>query len=181
MSRRFLFISASARSDGNTEFLARRAAQFLPPYASADWHDLRHQPLPAFEDHRHDLGYGPVSPEARPLLDKTMAASDIVLVAPLYWYGLPASAKLYLDHWSHWMRLQGSPFKALMGGKDFWLIMAHSGSTPEQIFPATECFRLSAQYFGGTYRGALLADANRPGEAMLDKRAMAAAETFFAA
>ncbi|MEZ5714887.1 MAG: NAD(P)H-dependent oxidoreductase [Paracoccaceae bacterium] len=116
MSRHFLFVTASARDGGNSLTLARHAAAHLPEGASQAWYDLHAAPLPPFEDLRHaEPGYGPVATEVKPLLDATLAATDIVLVAPLYWYGLPAAAKLYIDHWSHWLRLEGVDFRARMG------------------------------------------------------------------
>ena len=42
------------------------------------------------------------------LLDATLAATDLVFVAPVYWYSLPAAAKLYLDYWSAWLRFTSS-------------------------------------------------------------------------
>ncbi|MDE3078860.1 MAG: NAD(P)H-dependent oxidoreductase, partial [Paracoccaceae bacterium] len=136
--RRFLFLKASARTGGNTEALARAAA--LPDGAEAVWRDLTQPALPPFEDLRHGAGYGAPEAHAAVLSDETRRASDIVFVAPLYWYGLPAPAKLYLDHWSHWMRLDDG-FKAAMAEKTIWLVMAHSGSSPEQIRPAVDSLR----------------------------------------
>ena len=70
--------------------------------------------LPAFLDLRHDGDYPAPEGNAAELARATMAATDVVLVAPLYWYSLPAPAKLYLDHWSHWMRHEPLGFKAAM-------------------------------------------------------------------
>ena len=178
MARKFLFLLASAREGGNTVALARRAAQSLPPDAAQDWRDLTGA-LPPFEDHRHDAGYGPLSPRAQDMAEATMACSDLVFVAPLYWYGLPAPAKLYLDHWSHWMRRPELDLKARMRGKDVWLVMAHSGSTPAEIAPALDCLRLSCDYLAMQWHGALLTDANAPGDWQRDEAALAQAARFF--
>ena len=139
-NRRFLFLLSSARSGGNTESMARAAAAALPPDATQDWCDLTKAALPAFEDLRHGASYGPLSAPMADLAERTMQASDLVFVAPLYWYGLPAPAKLYLDHWSHWMRLPDLGFKSRMAGKRAWLIMAHAGSSEaETAPPAKDC------------------------------------------
>jgi multimeric flavodoxin WrbA len=102
--RRFLFLVASARRDGNTETLARRAAAALAPDVAQQWIHLDEIPLPRFEDIRHHGGQNNQYPDPdgneRLLLDATLAATDIVFVTPLYWYSLPSSAKLYMDHWS---------------------------------------------------------------------------------
>ncbi len=177
-NRRFLFLTASARPNGNSVTLARAAAAPLPA-ASQVWLDLSTANLPPFQDLRHDTDYGAPTGTAATLATATMAASDIVIVAPLYWYSLPAPAKLYLDHWSHWMRYVPLGFKPAMQGKRLWLVMAHASSSPEEIAPAITPLRLSAQYLDMTWAGALLGDANRPGEVTADTTAMARAKTFF--
>ena len=177
--RRFLFLSASARPDGNSMLLARTAAAALPATTRQDWRDLTAAALPPFLDLRHDGDYPAPEGNAAILAQATMAATDVVLVAPLYWYSLPAPAKLYLDHWSHWMRHEPLGFKAAMKGKRLWLIMAHASSAPDEIAPAITPLRLSALYMDMIWAGALLGDANRPGAVAQDAQAMTRAATFF--
>lgn len=179
--RRFLFLLSSARSGGNSENMARAAAAGLADSVAQDWCDLTKTALPAFEDLRHGASYGPLPPQMAALAERTMRASDLVFVAPLYWYGLPAPAKLYLDHWSHWMRLPDLDFKARMSGKRAWLIMAHAGSSDAEIAPAREGLRFATAYLGIVWGGALLADANAPGDWQKDPQAQSAADRFFAA
>jgi len=155
--RRFLFLLSSARSGGNTETMARAAAAALPPSVAQDWCDLTKAALPPFEDLRHGASYGPPSPAMAELAGRTLKASDIVFVAPLYWYGLPAPAKLYLDHWSHWMRLPDLDFKARMAGKRAWLIMAHAGSNDAEIAPARDGLRFATAYLGMIWSGVTMA------------------------
>jgi NAD(P)H-dependent FMN reductase len=176
-----LFLLSSARKGGNSEGMARAAAGGLPDSVVQDWCDLTQIALPPFEDLRHGASYRPLSPAMADLAKRSVQASDIVFVAPLYWYGLPAPAKLYLDHWSHWMRLPDLDFKSRMAGKRVWLIMAHAGSTTAEIAPAQEGLRLAAAYLGMGWGGALLADANAPGEWRKDPQAQSAAAGFFAA
>lgn len=180
-ARRFLFLSASARPQGNTETLARRAAEALPTATEQDWRDLSCAALPPFHDLRHGEAYGPPDGPAADLMAATLAASDIVLLAPLYWYSLPAAAKLYLDHWSHWMRLPETGFKEAMSAKTLWGVVVHSGSTPEQIAPAVDCLRFSAEYMKMRYGGTLLGFANRPGQIAEDTEALTRARSFFSA
>ena len=181
--RHFLFLQSSARPEGNSLGLARLAASFLPESAGLIWRDLNDPALPPFHDRRHGSGiaYGPPEAGAAELAAQTLEATDIVFVAPLYWYGLPAPAKLYLDHWSHWLRLPDLNFKARMAGKTLWLVMAHAGSTPEEIAPAIGTLHGSANYMSLKWGGVLLADANAPGGWRKDQSALAAARHFFAA
>ncbi len=54
MSRHFLFLLGSSRPDGNTELLARRAAEQLPTEVEQRWLSLAEHPLPDFVDLRRD-------------------------------------------------------------------------------------------------------------------------------
>jgi len=179
--RRHLFLIAGARENGNTESLARRAAAALPASVEQRWLRLADLPLPAFEDVRHDgTGvYPPPEGAAKLLLEETLAATDIVFVAPLYWYTLPTNAKLYLDHWSGWMRVEGVNFKARMASKTAWAITVYSDVDETMAEPLFAALRLSATYLGMRWGGSLLGEGNRPGDVMSDGRALAAAETFF--
>lgn len=83
--------------------------QHPPP--GQQWLHLLDFPLPDFVDLRHNGAFQPPVGDARLLLEATLNATDLVLVAPLYWYGLPAPAKLYLDPWSGWLRIPGIDFQ----------------------------------------------------------------------
>ena len=114
MSQRFLFLVASAREpghEGNTEWLARRAAEALPPGAQQEWIHLARMTLPPFVDMRQTQGEYPM-PEGdlKTLLDASLGATDIVFVSPVYWYSIPSAMKTYIDHWSALLRVPGRDF-----------------------------------------------------------------------
>jgi hypothetical protein len=180
--RRFQFLLTSARRDGNAEKLARHAAASLPAGTDQRWLDLAEFPLPQFEDRRHEPGfvYGEVFGNERLLLDATLAATDLVLVVPLYWYSVPASAKLYLDYWSSWLRVPGADFKPRMSEKVLWGVSAFSDEDAARMEPLVGTLRLTADYLGMGWGGVLLGRGNRPGDVMQDAAALAAARTFFA-
>jgi multimeric flavodoxin WrbA len=179
--RRFQFLLTSARRDGNAERLARHAAASLPAGTEQDWLNLSDVPLPQFEDRRHEPGfqYGEVFGNERLLLDATLAATDLVLVVPLYWYSVPASAKLYLDYWSSWLRVPGADFKSRMAGKILWGVSAFSDEDAARAEPLVGTLRLTADYLGMGWGGVLLGRGNRPGDIMADAAALAAARIFF--
>jgi NAD(P)H-dependent FMN reductase len=182
-TRRVLFLVASARRSGNGEMLARRAEASLPAGTACEWIHLQDVPLPPFVDHRHAPGSDgtfppPAGNEAR-LLDATLAATDLVFVAPLYWYGLPASAKLYLDYWTAWMRVPGREFRARMAGKTAWAITALSDEDPATAEPLLQTLRLSARYLEMRWGGHLLGYGSRPGDVLADAETLAAADAFF--
>ncbi|MEV4162393.1 flavodoxin family protein [Nonomuraea dietziae] len=181
--RRFLFLIGSARPGGNTEALARTAAEHLPEGAEQRWLHLDDLPLPPFRDVRHadDGVYRVPVGNERVLLEATLDATDLVIASPLYWYSVSASTKLYLDYWSAWMRVPGVDFRRRMAGKTTWAISAVSDDDMAVADPLVGTLRLCAQYFGGRWGGALLGFANRPGEMATDHDALTRAKTFFTA
>lgn len=176
----FVFLLASARRDGNTEQLARAAAEALPADVQQTWLRLMDLPLPPFEDIRHSAGiYPPPQGNDKTLLDATLAASDLVFVAPLYWYSVPASAKQYLDYWSGWLRVEGLDFKNRMRGKKMWCVSVISSDERHEADPLIECLRLSAEYMQMTWCGTLIGNGSRPGDIVNDKAAFDTAQSFF--
>lgn len=177
--RNFLFLVASAREAGAAETLARRAAQDLRSDQQR-WIRLASLPLDPFVDIRHegDGTYPPPQGHARTLLDATLDATDLIFVAPVYWYGLPAWAKLYLDHWSGWMRVPGVEFRARMAGKRLWAMTIVSDETPASAEPLLGCLRLTADYMSMEWSGALIGNANRPADILEDQEALRQAEVF---
>ncbi|MFJ9606414.1 flavodoxin family protein [Kitasatospora sp. NPDC101176] len=180
--RSFLFLDASAREDGNSGRLARLAAEAsLPAGAEQRWLRLSEHPLPPFQDLRH-TGDGrypePVGHELT-LLEATLAATDLVFVAPLYWYSLPSSAKLYLDHWSAWLRAPGVDFRAGMAGGTLWAVTALA-TEDDKADPLVGTLRLTAEYLGMRWGGALIGNGSRPGDVLRDERALVSATSFFA-
>ncbi|WP_433384725.1 flavodoxin family protein [Micromonospora sp. KLBMP9576] len=178
---RFLFLLGSSRSGGNTELLARRAAAALPADAEQRWLRLAEHPLTPFRDIRHDeQGYLPPTGNEALLLTETLAATDLVIASPLYWYSVSAATKLYLDHWSGWLRMPGVDFRQRMAGRRMWAVSVLSNEDTAQADPLVATLRCSADYLGMRWGGALLGHANRPGDVLGDAVALRAAGTFFA-
>ena len=180
--RKFLFLLASTRQGGNTEALARTAAAGLPEDVEQRWLRLSDMSLPEFEDRRHDGPglYPAPEGDAGVLLEATLAATDLVIASPLYWYSLSASAKLYLDHWSGWMRVPGVDFRPRMGGKTMWAISALSSEDRSLADPLVGTLRNTADYMGMHWGGSLLGYGNAPGQVLTDTDALRNAASFFA-
>ena len=179
-SRNFVFILGSARYGGNTEHLARYAAESLPASVHQTWIHLLDQELPSFEDIRHDATRKYSVGSERIILDATLDATDIVIASPVYWYSVSAATKLYLDHWSGWMRLEGVDFKARMSGKTLWGISALSDEDWGGAQPLVDTLRLSAEYMHMNWGGVLLGYGNRPGDIMNHAGSLDRAKKFFA-
>lgn len=180
--RTFLFVLGSTRTDGNTEQLARRAAEQLPEGVRQEWVRLTDLPLPDFEDLRHtgDGSFPEPAGNARRLLDATLGATDVVIASPLYWYSLSTPAKLYLDHWSAWLEAPELDFKARMGGKTLWGVTALAEDDRSVADPLAGVLRHTAAYMDMRWGGLLLGNGSAPGQVLSDQEALAEAKGFFA-
>jgi multimeric flavodoxin WrbA len=180
MTRRFLFVLGSARAEGNSELLARRAAEQLPPDVEQEWIDLTEHPVPDFEDLRHDSDHvRPTEGNVARLLDATLAATDIVIVSPLYWYSVSAQTKRYLDYWSGWLRTPGLNFKATLAGRTLWGVTALAHTQEVVADPLVGTLHNSAAYMGMRFGGVLLGNGSKPGDVLTDDAALTRAKTFF--
>ncbi len=181
--RELLFILGSARSDGNTELLARHAARSLPSDARTNWVRLIDHALPSFEDIRHHetRRYKINSETEQKLLDATLSSTDLVIASPVYWYNLSAATKLYIDHWSAWMRLEGVEFRSRMAGKTLWSVTSLSDEDTSGAQPLVDCLRMTADYMNMRWGGALIGYGNRPGDVLQHLPSMERAAGFFVA
>ncbi|MFJ7291659.1 flavodoxin family protein [Streptomyces collinus] len=180
MTRRFLFVLGSARAEGNSELLARRAAEQLPPDVEQEWIDLTEHPVPDFEDLRHDSDHvRPTEGNVARLLDATLAATDIVIVSPLYWYSVSAQTKRYLDYWSGWLRTPGLDFKTTLAGRTLWGVTALAHTQEVVADPLVGTLHNSAAYMGMRFGGVLLGNGSKPGDVLTDDAALTRAKTFF--
>ncbi|MFZ3467753.1 flavodoxin family protein [Streptomyces sp. 4.24] len=181
MARSFLFLLGSARAEGNTELLARAAAEQLPGDTEQRWLDLSRLRLPDYQDVRHADGTWPREESDEALLrEATLAATDVVIASPLYWYSLSSYAKRYLDHWSKWLVTPDPGFKEKMAGRTLWGVTAMAHSEEVVAEPLVLTLHHSAAYMGMRFGGVLLGNGSRPGQVLADERAAARAKTFFA-
>lgn len=180
-SRSFLFVLGSARADGNTELLARRAAEQLPDDTRQRWLRLTDLPIPPFQDRRHlgDGVYPRAVGNARTLLEATAEATDLVIASPLYWYAMSAETKRYLDEWSAWLRTPDTNFRARMAGGTLWGVSALASSDPSDADPLVGTLEKTAAYMKMRFGGVLLGNGSRPGDMLRDEEALRSAKTFF--
>lgn len=178
--RHLLFLLASTREpgiEGNTEWLARQAAAALPPDAQREWVSLAGREIPPFVDVRHTRGeYPPPEGDLGELLDAMLRCTELVLVAPVYWYSLPAPLKAFIDHWSAFLRVPGLDFKARMASKSLRLVTTSGDRAKAQ--PTIDTVRLCAEFMGMAWRGALWGKGGPPGAVAADAAAVDAARTF---
>ena len=181
--KHYLFVVASTREPGhvgNTEWLARQAAAALPADARQTWVRLAEIDIPRFVDVRHTAGSYP-HPEGAlgDLLRQQMDCTDLVLVAPVYWFSFPYTLKAYLDHWSAWLRIPGLPFKDTMRGKRMHLITTSGDRTKAQ--PMIDSARLCAEFLSMEFAGVLWGKGGPPQAVQADAGAVREAQTFLLA
>lgn len=181
--KHFLFLVASTREPdhvGNTEWMARQAAASLPADTAQTWVHLARAGIPEFVDQRHTVGSYPMPDDGsvmRGLLDQTLACTDLVFVAPVYWFSFPSTLKAYLDHWSAWLRVPGLDFKARMSAKRLWLITTNGDRAKAQ--PMIDSTAMCAKFLDMPLAGVLWGKGGPPDAAQGDAHAVAAAPTFF--
>lgn len=179
-ARNFVFLISSARRGGNTEWLARCAAETIPTEHSQSWLRLADLPLAPFVDLRHeDNGYDQPTGNEAILLQATLDATDLVFVTPLYWYSIPSIAKNYLDHWSKWLRVPGVEFRKRMEGKTLWVVCVLADRNPQKAEPLVLTFKIIAPYLKMTFGGLLLGNGSRRGDVIQDLEAVDKARSFF--
>lgn len=165
--RRFLFLTASARVQGNSEGLARHAAQSLPEGTACDWFSLNIPALPAYEDLRPNVMAAPKGRLAA-LLQGVERASDLVLVTPIYWYAFPAPVHLMLSHFSGFLDHPDLHFIDTLRGKGLWLITARADPDPSVPTQAEAMLHRTGDWLGLTWRGALHGVGDAPGSIAQD-------------
>jgi multimeric flavodoxin WrbA len=180
VTRSFLFLLASARSDGNTGLLARAAAEQLPRDTGQCWLDLAQLPLPDYVDARHADAPWPEQQNEELLRTATLAASDIVIASPLYWYSLSSYAKRYLDYWSKWLATPDPGFRPKLAGRTLWGVTAMAHREEELAQPLVLTLHHTAAYMGMHFGGVLLGNGTRPGQVLNDEQAAIRAKAFFA-
>lgn len=181
MASKYLFLTTSTREAGhlgNTEWLAQQAAAALPSDVQQTWAQLAHLHIPPFVDLRHTAGQYPMpTGDMLGLLNATLDCTDLVLVAPVYWYSIPAPLKLYLDHWSAWMRIPSVSFKEAMESKTLHLITTSGDRAKAQ--PMIDSIALCAGFLNMRFAGSLWGKGGPPNAVQADEQARAQARAFF--
>jgi putative NADPH-quinone reductase len=180
--RHCLFLVASTREAGhmgNTEWLAHQAAASLPADTLQTWVHLARAGIPEFVDQRHTVGSYPMPEDGsvmRQLLDQTLACTDLVFVAPVYWFSFPATLKAYLDHWSAWLRVPGLAFKDQMSQKRLWLITTNGDRAKAQ--PMIDSAAMCAKFLDMPLAGVLWGKGGAPEAVRGDAEALGVADSF---
>ncbi len=179
--KRLLFLLASGRSGGNSELMATHAIAQLGSQADFVIETLvvNDYPLPAFKDYRQSVLPADIiiSASEETLLAATLRADAIFVVAPVYWYSLPANIKLYFDYWSTWMRLPAVQFREQVAEKSLAYIGAMASADESDAQALLTQLRLTTNYMSMNWLGAALACGVSESGEVLQKQAPLQAAT----
>ncbi|MCX4980723.1 NAD(P)H oxidoreductase [Streptomyces sp. NBC_00572] len=136
MTRRTLLVHAHPRTDSLTAQVADRlharlkdeggTVDVLDLYAEGFDPALRPEDEPDWENREKVY-----SPEVRAHMDRVLAADDIVVVFPVWWFTPPAILKGWIDRVWNYGFAYGRSRPRLAGKRLLWLALM--GGTPEEI------------------------------------------------
>lgn len=143
MSGGLLTLLGSSRGDGNT---AKALRVGFGDHACLDLNTCCLSPY----DYN---GVYPDQDEFFEIAEKMIAASDILLATPVYWYAMSAQMKLFIDRWSDLITIRKDIGRSLAGRRLWMLATSDDPAFP----PGFEIpFEFTARYMGMDYRGGVL-------------------------
>ena len=111
--------------------------------------------------------------DCRTILDKAIAADVLVIASPVYWQGVTAQMKCFIDRFScHYAQ---EWFNAGMRGKVWALLVPYGASDPSEARWVTEPVAVWVRHFKGVYAGDVTVSAFRKGSVAESPEALAAA------
>jgi multimeric flavodoxin WrbA len=152
-----LLLCASPRKGGNTDVMADAFARGVRDaggeVAKVYLDDLWIRPIAHLADDvalRTDLRADDDMPR---LLDQVLAADILLYASPVYWAGVAAQLKAFMDRWSCYA---GRPaFKEAMGHKVYAVVTAHGAPADEMAEYVVGPLRDTVSFLGGKWAGAV--------------------------
>lgn len=164
-----LVLYGSSRRGGNSELLADELVRGLE---CTRVYLAEHLVMPV-QDKRHTPeGFGPVDDDYESIIAQVLAHDVIVFATPLYWYGMSAQLKAFLDRWSASLRDKRIDFAGDMGKKLAYVVVTGSDQPRLKALPLIQQFDLIFRYVGIAFSGYLVGEGNRPGDVLKDGRAL---------
>jgi multimeric flavodoxin WrbA len=152
-----ILLCASPRKGGNTDLMAdafARGAQAAGATVEKVYlDDLYLRPAAEMADDpkmRVDLRQ---DDDARKLLDRVLAADVVLFASPVYWHGVTAQLKCFVDRWSCYWGQEW--FKQAMQKKVFAVVTAHGAPAPETAQQVIGPIEGWAAFLGARFAGAV--------------------------
>jgi multimeric flavodoxin WrbA len=172
-----LALNASPRKGGNTDLLIdellRGAAEAGASVGKVYLDDLDIRPCPELDDVQARRVDSRADDDHRMVLDQVIAADVVVLGAPVYWQGLPAQLKAFVDRFScHYSQAW---FNEGMRGKGWIVVVPFGASDLAEAEWVTRPVHVWVAHFKGVYLGEVAVSAFRKGAVREKPEALTAA------
>lgn len=172
-----IVLIGSPRKGGNTELLADAFLEGVRE-AGGDGEkifvdDLNIHPIGPVGDVLSERVDVHADDDFMPTLERVLAADILVFGAPVYWQGLPAQLKAFVDRWSCYyvnpLLVDG------MKGKIFAALVAHGAPDPHHHKWVTDPIQVWAEHFEAPWAGHVSVVAQKQGLVASKPEALAAA------
>ncbi|QMT16686.1 flavodoxin family protein [Planococcus maritimus] len=167
-------IYGSTRPNGNTETLTKQAVGNI----EVDSIYLNDFNINSIEDKRHDEeGFHIVEDDYDAVLSRMMQHDMVIFATPIYWYSMSGQMKNFVDRWSQTMKdARFKDFKERMSYKKAYVIAVGGDSPYIKGLPLIQQFTYIFNFFGLSFEGYIIGEANKPGDIYKDQQAISAAE-----
>ncbi len=164
-----LTLLGSSRQPSNTEMLTdylltdidqtkiRLAEKRIQPIV-----DMRHQPA----------GFSPVNDDHDKIIDTVLQHEILIFATPVYWYGMSGVMKNWIDRWSQSLRDKQISFQSSMATKTAYVVIVGGDNPRIKGLPLIMQFAHIFDFFGMTFGGYLIGEANVPGEILANQQAL---------
>jgi len=146
---------SSPRKGGNTDILTdeflRGAADMGAETEKVYMDDLHIRPIAEVGDVVAERVDQRADDDAPKLLERVLDADVVLFGAPVYWQGVPAQLKCFVDRFSCY--LGQSWFKQRMRGTGFAVICTYGAPDPEEAKWVTEPIKVWARFVNAKYIG----------------------------
>ncbi|MCA1321240.1 flavodoxin family protein [Bacillus tianshenii] len=168
-----LVIYGSHRNNGNSEQLAK----LLIKEMNAEEIFLRDLTIYPILDQRHDVeGFKHQGDDYYGVVERLLQHDEVILVTPLYWYGMSGRMKNFVDRWSESLRDGKIAFRESMKSKKFYVVVVGGDDPNQKALPLIMQFRHIVEFFGAKLEDYIIGVANSPGHILEDEHAMKRAE-----
>lgn len=160
----------SSRNNGNSELLAKEVVKGFS-YEEIRLQNLNIVPI---EDKRHDLNGFSIQDDDYDFIIHQILKSDVLIFStPIYWYSMSGTMKVMIDRFSQAIRDERFPnFKEHLQHVKV-IVLAVGGDEPRiKGLPMIQQFQYIFDFLGMSFDQYLIAEGNRPGDVLLDEKAM---------
>ena len=166
---KILVLYGSTRRGGNSDQLAGRLVAGLPRTEVY----LSEKQIKPIVDQRHDpQGFTPVDDDYDAIVQQVLEHDVLLFATPLYWYGMSAPMKLFVDRWSQSLRDKRYDFKAALRQKRAFVVVTGGDNPRIKGLPLIQQFTYIFDFVGMPFAGYVIGEGNKPGDVLLDERAL---------